>query len=68
MIDKRVTDLATALEGVADGAVVMVGGFGAVGQPDALIEALIEQGARDLTVVANNAGAGRTGQIGRAHV
>jgi 3-oxoadipate CoA-transferase alpha subunit len=38
-----------------------MGGFGAVGQPDELIEGLIEQGARDLTVVANNAGAGRVG-------
>ncbi|TLU71806.1 3-oxoacid CoA-transferase subunit A [Lichenicoccus roseus] len=61
MIDKRVGDLAAALEGVGDGATVMVGGFGSVGQPNALIEALIEQGARDLTIVANNAGAGRVG-------
>ena len=61
MIDKRVGDLAAALEGVGDGATIMVGGFGSVGQPNALIEALIEQGARDLTIVANNAGAGRVG-------
>ena len=61
MIDKRVASLAEALAGVADGATVLVGGFGAVGQPNALIEGLIEQGARDLVVVANNAGTGHTG-------
>jgi 3-oxoadipate CoA-transferase, alpha subunit len=41
--------------------VVLIGGFGAVGQPDALIEGLIEQGARDLVAVLNNAGTGRVG-------
>lgn len=61
MIDKIVNSIAAALEGVQDGSTVMVGGFGAVGQPDALIEGLIEQGAKDLTIVANNAGAGRVG-------
>ncbi|WP_458095043.1 3-oxoacid CoA-transferase subunit A [Roseomonas sp. WA12] len=61
MIDKIVRDLAAALEGVRDGSTVLVGGFGAAGQPDDLIEALIEQGATDLTIVANNAGTGRTG-------
>lgn len=61
MIDKTVRDMAQALAGVADGSTVLVGGFGAVGQPDALIEGLIEQGAKDLTIVANNAGTGRTG-------
>ena len=61
MIDKFVRTVAEALEGVADGATVLLGGFGAVGQPDALIDGLIEQGAKDLTVVANNAGTGRTG-------
>jgi 3-oxoadipate CoA-transferase alpha subunit len=61
MIDKFVDGIAAALDGVQDGSTVMVGGFGAVGQPDALIEGLIEQGATDLTIVANNAGAGRVG-------
>ncbi len=61
MIDKRVASVAEALVGVADGATVLVGGFGAVGQPNALIEGLIEQGATDLTIVANNAGTGRVG-------
>ena len=61
MIDKRVQTVADALADTRDGACVLLGGFGAVGQADALIEGLIEQGAKDLTVVANNAGAGRTG-------
>ncbi len=61
MIDKIVTSVASALEGVRDGSTVMVGGFGAVGQPDTLIEGLIEQGSKDLTIIANNAGAGRVG-------
>ena len=61
MIDKIVRDMAAAMEGVRDGSTVLIGGFGAAGQPDDLIDGLIEQGARDLTVVANNAGSGRTG-------
>lgn len=56
MIDKRVATIAAAMDGIRDGATVLVGGFGAVGHPYALIEGLIEQGARDLVVVANNAG------------
>lgn len=59
MINKFVLSVAAALKDVKDGATILVGGFGAVGQPDLLIEALIEQGASDLTVVANNAGYGR---------
>ncbi|MGI4803115.1 MAG: 3-oxoacid CoA-transferase subunit A [Janthinobacterium lividum] len=61
MIDKFIGSAVQALEGIRDGSIVMVGGFGAVGQPNALIEALIEQGARDLTIVANNAGTGHVG-------
>ena len=61
MIDKRVRSVAEAVAGIADGSVVLVGGFGSVGQPNALIEGLIEQGARDLVVVVNNAGTGRAG-------
>ncbi|MBE9603489.1 3-oxoacid CoA-transferase subunit A [Acetobacteraceae bacterium H6797] len=61
MINKYVSSIAEALSGVADGSTVLLGGFGSVGQPDLLIEGLIEQGAKDLTVVANNAGTGRTG-------
>jgi 3-oxoadipate CoA-transferase alpha subunit len=61
MIDKFVTSIAEVLAGTPDGATILVGGFGSVGQPNALIEGLIEQGATDLTIVANNAGTGRTG-------
>ena len=61
MIDKRVRSLGEAVAGIPDGAVVLCGGFGSAGLPDALCEAVIEQGARDLTIVANNAGIGRTG-------
>jgi 3-oxoadipate CoA-transferase alpha subunit len=61
MIDKRVKTLAEAVAGVRDGSVVLCAGFGGAGLPDALCEALVEQGARDLTIVANNAGTGRRG-------
>jgi 3-oxoadipate CoA-transferase, alpha subunit len=54
-IDKRTT-ASQALAGVRDGATVLIGGFGESGVPRALIDALIEQGANGLTVVANNAG------------
>lgn len=52
---------AEAVCGITDGATVLVGGFGMAGMPTALIEALIEQGAGDLTIVTNNAGNGDTG-------
>jgi 3-oxoadipate CoA-transferase alpha subunit len=65
MIDKWVADLGAALAGVKDGAVVMVGGFGAVGQPDFLVDGLAAHGARDLTIVANNAGWSRDTGIPR---
>ena len=61
MIDKIVHTVAEALAGTPDGATVMIGGFGTAGIPDELIEGLIEQGARELTVVNNNAGNGDTG-------
>jgi len=61
VIDKTVPDAATAVAGIADGATVMIGGFGRAGQPVELIDALIAQGARDLTIVANNAGNGDIG-------
>src|SRR6476660_4592147 len=54
-------DAAEAVAGIDDGATVLVGGFGMAGMPVALIDALIEQGATDLTVVSNNAGNGDTG-------
>jgi 3-oxoadipate CoA-transferase alpha subunit len=61
MIDKFLANPAVALADVPDGATVMIGGFGNAGMPGELIEALIEQGARDLTIVNNNAGNGDTG-------
>ncbi|HEY0419755.1 MAG TPA: 3-oxoacid CoA-transferase subunit A [Acetobacteraceae bacterium] len=56
MIDKTVRSAAEALEGVRDGAVVLMGGFGHVGEPMALMDGLIEQGAKDLTIVGIHAG------------
>ncbi len=61
MISKFVSSVAEALDGVKNGSTVLLGGFGAVGQSVHLIEGLIEQGARDLTIVANNAGYGQVG-------
>ncbi|NYG53876.1 3-oxoacid CoA-transferase subunit A [Nocardioides perillae] len=52
---------AEAVDGTEDGATVLVGGFGMAGMPVALVDALVDQGARDLTVVSNNAGNGDTG-------
>jgi len=61
VIDKTVPDAVTAVADLIDGATVMIGGFGRAGQPVELIDALIAQGAGDLTIVANNAGNGDTG-------
>ena len=61
MIDKIVSTLALAVADIGDGSTVMIGGFGGAGMPAALIDALIEQGARDLVIVNNNAGNGETG-------
>jgi 3-oxoadipate CoA-transferase alpha subunit len=61
MINKIVRTMADAMAGIADGSVVLLGGFGAVGQPNALLDGLIEQGATNLTVASNNAGVGHTG-------
>ena len=61
MINKITASIAEALADIRDGATVMIGGFGGAGQPAELIDGLIAQGARDLTVVNNNAGNGETG-------
>lgn len=61
MINKIAPSVAEALAGVQDGATVMIGGFGTAGIPLELIDGLIAQGAKDLTVVNNNAGNGDTG-------
>jgi len=61
MIDKIVPTAEAALAGIADGATIMIGGFGGAGQPTELIDALIAQGAKDLVIVNNNAGNGDHG-------
>ena len=61
MIDKTFPSIEAALHGIRDGATVMIGGFGGAGQPAELIDGLIAQGARDLTIVNNNAGNGEVG-------
>ena len=61
MIDKRVNTFEEALQGIADSSTVLLGGFGQAGSPVELIEALIDQGATNLTVVSNNAGEGEFG-------
>jgi 3-oxoadipate CoA-transferase, alpha subunit len=60
MLNKIFPSVADALRGIRDGAVVLIGGFGNSGIPVELIDALTEQGAKDLTIVTNNAGSGRT--------
>jgi 3-oxoadipate CoA-transferase alpha subunit len=61
MIDKFVASAEAALADIPDGATIMIGGFGGAGMPVVLIEALIAQGARNLTIVNNNAGNADTG-------
>lgn len=56
MINKITPSIEAALVDVPDGATILIGGFGNAGMPFALIDALIAQGARDLTIVSNNAG------------
>jgi len=54
-------DADAAVAGIADGSTILIGGFGMAGMPVTLIDALIRQGAKELTVVNNNAGNGDTG-------
>lgn len=61
MINKVSNSISEALVDIADGATIMIGGFGSAGIPLALIDGLIEQGARELTVITNNSGNGDTG-------
>lgn len=61
MIDKTCDTLERAVADISDGATIMIGGFGNAGMPSALIDALLAQGARELTIVNNNAGNGETG-------
>ena len=61
MINKICPSLQAAVAGIHDGATVMIGGFGNAGMPVELIDALLEQGARELTIVNNNAGNAEAG-------
>ena len=61
MINKIVQTMADAVAGMKDGATILLGGFGSVGQPNNLVQGVIETGVRDLVVVANNAGGGHVG-------
>ena len=61
MINKIAASVAQAMAGIADGSTILIGGFGTAGIPVELIDGLIEQGARELTIVNNNAGNGETG-------
>lgn len=61
MINKIFQSAADVVQGIPDGALIAIGGFGGSGMPDYLIDALIDQGAKHLTIVSNNAGNGDTG-------
>ena len=61
MINKIVPSLEAAVADIRDGSTILIGGFGGAGMPSALMSALIAQGAKELTVVNNNAGNGDTG-------
>ena len=61
LINKVKTDFSEMLCDVFNGATIMLGGFGEAGSPIELIHALIDNGAKDLTIIANNAGNGRVG-------
>ena len=61
MIDKHVNTVEEAVDCIFDGATVMISGFGEAGSPVELIHALVDQGAKNLTIVSNNAGSGHVG-------
>ena len=61
MIKKKYASVASTVADIHDGATVMIGGFGSSGSPIELIHALIDHGAKDLTVINNNTGNGEVG-------
>ena len=61
MINKIVDRMSDAFTGLKDGATIMIGGFGGSGIPHELIDCLVEQDAKDLVIITNNAGSGETG-------
>jgi 3-oxoadipate CoA-transferase alpha subunit len=67
MINKNIPTIEEAVAGIADGATVMLSGFGEAGHPTDLVHALLDQGAQDLTIIANNAGNGYVGLAALIH-
>ena len=61
MINKILTQMSDAFAGLKDGATIMIGGFGGSGIPHDLIDCLVEQDAKELVIITNNAGSGETG-------
>ncbi len=61
MVNKITNDIESVLKQIPNGATIMVSGFGVTGQPAELIEALIDIGPKDLTVINNNAASGERG-------
>jgi len=61
MINKVFKTPNEAVADISDGATIMIGGFGEAGSPIELIHALIDQGAKNLTIISNNAGSGHVG-------
>jgi len=61
LIDKRVASIAEAVKGIEDGSTILVSGFGGAGSPIDLLHGVLDQGAKDLTIVSNNAGNGQIG-------
>src|SRR5262249_56141875 len=61
IINKQVSSIEAALEGIRDGTTILSAGFGAVGAPDDLLDGVLAMGVRDLVVVSNNAGSGMRG-------
>ncbi|HRP38028.1 MAG TPA: CoA-transferase, partial [Candidatus Dojkabacteria bacterium] len=60
-MNKIISSPEEAVAEISDGSIVMIGGFGEAGSPIELIHALVDNGARDLTIVSNNTGSGRVG-------
>jgi 3-oxoadipate CoA-transferase alpha subunit len=67
VIDKTAASLTAAVSDIEDGARIMIGGFGTAGMPDELIDGLIANGAKNLTIISNNAGNGDTGVAALIH-
>ena len=60
-VNKLINSINDAVSEVFDGATIMIGGFGEAGSPVELIHSLIDNGSKNLTIIANNAGNGQIG-------